>query len=256
MTPLPTEFLTRPLAHRGYHDRSIGVPENSKAAFEAAVTAGYGIELDVQLSVDGEAMVFHDFSLERLTSESGPVRLRRRSELETVEISGSGEAIPALDDILDLVAGRAPVLVEIKKHLIADTGDGDSLERAVARAANFCDGPVAVMSFCPNSIDAFAAAAPSVPRGLTTCPFQPQDWPDLPDVVLANLSAVSDYERLGVTFISHLVSDLRRPRIAELKASGTRVLCWTVRSEEQEAEARRIADNITFEGYSAGKSAS
>ena len=249
MTSLPPEFLSYPLAHRGYFDQSAGIPENSRAAFEAAVNAGYGIELDVQISADGEAMVFHDFLLDRLTAETGFVWQRSRSELETIPLSGSLETIPALNDVFAMVAGRVPVLVEIKKPGNADSDDGDSLERAIARAVGFYDGPVAVMSFSPNVVETFAAIAPSVPRGLTTCPFRPEDWPDLSEKTLVHLRDIPDYERLGATFISHLVTDLHRPRIAELKACGAAVLCWTVCSAEQEAEARRIADNITFEGY-------
>ncbi|WP_427939351.1 glycerophosphodiester phosphodiesterase family protein [Achromobacter marplatensis] len=251
MTPLPKEFLSRPLAHRGYHNGGIGVPENSCAAFERAVVQGYGIELDVQLSADGEAMVFHDFGLERLTSESGLVRERGRSELGNIKLRDSAETIPALDEVLELIAGRKPVLVEIKRPVRTKTDDGNSLERAVARASNPYEGPVAVMSFCPNAVARFADAAPDIPRGLTTCPFRPQDWPDLPDDVLVGLRNVVDFDRLGATFISHQVADLSRPRVSELKVGGSPVLCWTVRSIEQEMEARRVAHNITFEGYAA-----
>ena len=256
MTPLPTEFLRFPLAHRGYHDQSLGVPENSRAAFEAAAHSGYGIELDVQLSADGEAMVFHDFLLDRLTYETGSVRQRRRSELEVIELRGNAETIPALDEVLALVAGRAPVLVEIKECGKAGMDDAGSLGQAVARAVNSYDGSAAVMSFSPNAVDAFASAAPEVPRGLTTCRFTPEEWPYLSAESLTYLRDVSAYDRLGVTFISHHAADLRRTRVAELRASGTQVLCWTVRSAEQEADVRRFADNITFEGYAAGIPAS
>jgi len=251
MIPVPTEFLTRPLAHRGYHNRSLGIPENSRAAFGAAVDAGYGIELDVRLSADGEAMVFHDASLERLTSVPGFVRERRRSELELIGLCGSGETIPALDDVLALVAGRVPVLVEIKKTLDAYMGNGCSLERAVAHAVSSYDGPVAVMSFCPDAVEAFAKAAPDVPRGLTTCSFRSRDWPELHEEVLDRLRNVSAYDRLGVTFISHRVTALHHPRVAELKSLGAHVLCWTVRGREEEMKAREVAHNITFEGYAA-----
>ncbi len=251
MIPIPTEFLTRPLAHRGYHDRSLGIPENSRAAFVAAIDAGYGIELDVRLSADGEAMVFHDASLERLTSVHGLVSERRRSELELIGLCGSGETIPALDDVLALVAGRVPVLVEMKRPPSADVGDGGYLERAVARAVSSYDGPVAVMSFWPDAVDAFAMSAPDVPRGLTTCSFRPRDWPELQEEVLDRLRNISAYDRLGVTFISHRVTDLHRPRVAELKSCGAHVLCWTVRGKDQELEARGVAQNVTFEGYAA-----
>ena len=252
MIPLPEEFLTNPLAHRGYHGQAPDVSENSRAAFEEAVVRGYGIELDVQLSADGEAMVFHDFRLERLTSESGLVRERRRPCLERIELGASAETIPALDDVLALVAGRVPVLIEIKRPVRTKVDDGNVLERAVARVVNLYEGPVAVMSFCPDAIERFASVAPDVPRGLTTCPFRPRDWPGLSDDVLAGLRNVVDFERLGATFISHQMADLRRPRVADLKACGTPLLCWTVRCIEHEVEARRVAHNITFEGYEAG----
>ncbi len=256
MTPLPTEFLTRPLAHRGYHDLSNGIPENSRAAFEAAAGAGYGIELDVQLSADGEAMVFHDHDLDRVTGETGYVRQSRRSELEAMGLYGGTETIPALDDVLSLVAGRVPVLVEIKTLVEMERRDWYTLACAVASAVRQYHGQVAVMSFNPNVMDAFIAAAPGVPRGLTTCAFSSEDWPDIPVDVLARLRGVSDFDRLGATFISHCVSDLGNVRISELKAGGANVICWTVRSAREESKAREQADNITFEGYPARISAS
>ncbi|MDJ0826272.1 MAG: glycerophosphodiester phosphodiesterase family protein [Rhodobacter sp.] len=251
MTPLDPLFLTRPLAHRGYHDAAAGVPENSRAAFGAAIAAGYGIELDVQLSSDHQAMVFHDYHLGRLTAETGSVRTRSRADLARIRLDDSAETIPALADILALVAGRAPLLIEIKDQ------DGEMrrgvgpLERAVARDLQGYDGPVAVMSFNPHAMEIFAAAAPQVPRGLTTCAYQPHDWPHLPDEVFEHLREVPHYDRLGVTFVSHRATDLSRPRIAELKAQGAHILCWTVRSHEEEAQARHVAHNITFEGYAA-----
>ncbi len=251
MTRLDASFLTRPLAHRGYHNRMAGVPENARAAFGAAVAAGYGIELDVQLSADGQAMVFHDYRLDRLTAETGRVRDRTRAELERIPLTGGNETIPGLDEVLALVGDRAPVLVEIKDQ------DGEMrrgvgpLERAVARVVAAHDGPVAVMSFNPYAVEAFAEAAPDIARGLTTCAYQQADWPELPDEVFADLRDIPHYERLGVSFISHLVGDLARPRVAELRAQGAHILCWTVRSAAQEAEARQVAHNITFEGYAA-----
>ena len=251
MTPLPREFLTRPLAHRGYHDQTRGIPENSRLAFEAAAVAGYGIELDVQISADGEAMVFHDFQLDRLTAESGPVQKCRRSELEAMELQGGAETIPALDEVLALVAGRVPVLVEVKKPAETGISSTDSLERAIARAVIPYAGPVAVMSFNPYAVESFATAAPDIPRGLTTGAFRPEDWPDLSTETLTHLRDVSSYDRLKVTFISHCKSDLQSGRVAELKTHGAHVLCWTVLSAEQEMKARSVADNITFEGYPA-----
>ena len=251
MNPLPLEFVTRPLAHRGFHDRSRGVPENSRAAFQAAIAAGYGIELDVQLSRDHHAVVFHDYELDRLTPDTGAVRAHSRAELAHIPLTGGFETIPDLAQVLALVAGRTPLLIEIKDQDGAMMHDVGPLEIAVAEALKDYQGPVAVMSFNPHAIEVFASAAPEIPRGLTTCAYQQQDWPDLPDEVFVHLRDIPHYERVGASFISHLVSDLDRPRVSELKKLGAKILCWTVRSAEQEVRARQIAHNITFEGYAA-----
>lgn len=251
MTPLPPLFLGPAIAHRGYHDLSRGVPENSRAAFEAAINAGYGIELDVQLSRDGRAMVFHDYGLERLTDKSGAVRQRDAEELGSIALKGSGEGIPTLAEVLELVAGRCALLIEIKDQDGAMMTNVGPLERAVADDLRGYAGPVAVMSFNPHAMAAFAKAAPDVPRGLTTCSYQPEDWPLLPKASFEALRDFPSFENLDASFISHRVDDLSRPRVAEVKAGGAHILCWTVRSLEQEVTAREVADNITFEGYAA-----
>ncbi len=251
MTPLDPKFLRLPLAHRGYHDWDLRRPENSRAAFSAAIAAGYGIECDVQLSADRRAMVFHDYSLDRLTGETGKVRERVAAELSAITLTGGDEGIPTLEDVLDQVAGRVPLLVEIKDQDGAMMRNVGPLERAVAAALAGYAGPVAVMSFNPHAVEVFAEAAPDVPRGLTTCAYQPRDWPELPEAVFVHLRDVPDYDRLGVSFVSHRATDLGRPRIAELKAQGAGILCWTVRSPAEEAKAREVAHNITFEGYAA-----
>jgi glycerophosphoryl diester phosphodiesterase len=250
-SPLPDAFLKAPLAHRGYHDLARGIPENSRAAFRAAIAAGYGIELDVQLSKDAEAMVFHDYDLGRLTAEKGPVLQRTSAELSRIPLKGGDEGIPTLSEVLDLVDGQVALLIEIKDQDGAMMGNVGPLERAVARALQGYRGPVAVMSFNPHAVEAFAQVSPDTPRGLTTCAYQPRDWPLLPQHVFVHLRETPYYDRVGATFISHLARDLGRPRIRELKEKGAKILCWTIRSPEEEAKAREIADNITFEGYAA-----
>lgn len=251
MKALPTDFLGPPLAHRGYHDRAAGRPENSRAAFRAAIAAGYGIECDVQLSSDGRAMVFHDYDLRRLTPDSGPLRGRSAAELARIPLRDADETVPTLAEVLDLIGGQVPILVEIKDQDGAMGPDVGPLEAAVAADLAGYRGPVAVMSFNPHSVAAFARAAPEVARGLTTSAWHARDWDTIPAHVRERLRGIPDYERLGASFISHEAKDLARPRVAELKAAGGAVLCWTIRSPEAEAEARRFAHNVTFEGYAA-----
>jgi glycerophosphoryl diester phosphodiesterase len=246
---LPPEFLEAPIAHRALHDAGQGVPENSRAAVARAVRAGYGIEIDVQLSADGRAMVFHDATLDRLTRATGPVAQRTAQELSDVTLTGSEEGIPTLADILALVDGKVPLLVEIKDQSGGLGAGEDRLERAVAADLADYGGPAAVMSFNPHVIAAMKTIAPDVARGLVTSAFAPSKWPHLTADLCRQLRSISDFGRVGASFISHQWSDLGSPRVAELKANGTPVLCWTVTTPQIEAEARRVADNITFEGY-------
>ncbi len=248
---LPVAFLRAPIAHRALHDRDAGRPENSRAAIRAAADAGYGIEIDVQPSKDGVPMVFHDYHLRRLTGEPGAVRGLTASGLAALRLTGGDEGVPTLAEALALVAGRVPVLVEIKDQ------DGDMghnvglLERAVAPILSAYRGPVAVMSFNPHSMAVLAGAAPDVPRGLITGSYAPDDWPLLSARTRDVLRGIPDFDEVGACFISHEAGDLSRPRVSELRARGAAILCWTIRSPEAEAAARRHAHNITFEGYRA-----
>ena len=252
---LPAAFLATPIAHRALHGP--GRPENSAAAIAAAVEAGYGIEIDLQGSVDGVAIVFHDETLDRLTTESGPVRARSADALSAIALAGGdGAGIPTLAEVLALVAGQVPLLIEIKDQTKTPGGFDEALERATAEALAGYAGPVAVMSFNPRSMAAMARLAPDVPRGLTTYAFPLSDFPAAQDDPAAEarlraLAEIAAFDEVGASFISHHHRDLDRARVAELKARGVPVLCWTTRTPEEEAAARRIADNVTFEHYPA-----
>lgn len=248
---LPEAFLNAPIAHRGFHDVALGVPENSCASFVAAIEAGFGIEMDIQMTRDGAAMVFHDYDMARLTSVAGPIQQKDQAEVEKLTLIGSEETVPSLRKVLDLVDGRVPLLIEIKDQDGAMGPDVGLLERAVAEDLRGYSGPVALMSFNPHSVAALAGAAPQIPRGITTEAWEDHDTQMIPAARRDELRLIPDFDRVGASFISHQVSDLSRARVRELKDAGVPVLCWTVRSAEQEAEARRIADNITFEGYKA-----
>ena len=212
--PLPPEFLAVPLAHRALHGP--GRAENSLAAVEAAVAAGYGIEIDVQLTADGRAVVFHDEDLARLTEETGAVRARMAAELGRVALKAGGGTIPTLPQVLEAVAGRVPLLIEVKDQDGSMGPRVGELEQAVAIDLAPYEGPVAVMSFNPYSVDALRHYAPSVPRGLTTCSWDPEDWPGVPGETCARLRDIPDFGSTGASFISHQASDLDRPRVLEL----------------------------------------
>ncbi|MBM2321571.1 MULTISPECIES: glycerophosphodiester phosphodiesterase family protein [Marivita] len=249
MTRLPPAFLTRPIAHRGYHNKAEGVIENSPSAFAAAIAAGYPIELDLQLSRDGVPMVFHDDTLERLTAETGAVRDRDAAELETFTLKGGTDRIPTLARVLEQVDGAVPLLIELKdQHGAMGETDG-VLERAALDVLKEYAGPFALMSFNPSMIAKVAALSPETPRGIIGCAWRKIDEPHVPVDRRAELAAIPGFKEIDADFLSHDHTDLDSPRVEQLKAQGVPILCWTIRSPEQERQARKIADNITFEGY-------
>jgi len=248
---LPDIFLTRPIAHRALHDRAARRPENSRAAIRAAIAAGYAIEIDIQRSADGVPMVFHDYDLRRLTGVPGRIRGLTAAELGALPLLDADEGIPTLAEVLKIVAGQVPLLIEIKDQDGAMGPAVGALEEAVARDLAGYEGPVALMSFNPCAVAALAKAAPHLPRGLTTSAYRAEDWPLLPAAVRDRLRDIPDLTQTGSSFVSHEAADLDRPLIAALKADGIAILCWTIRSPAAEAAARRVAQNVTFEGYAA-----
>lgn len=246
---LPPGLLHRPIAHRALHDRAAGRIENSPAAIKAAIDHGYAIEIDLQLSRDGVPMVFHDEKLERLTGETGPVNARNAADLKAIRLKDGADFIPTLEQVLALVGGRVPLLIELKdQSLVMGPTDG-RLEAATAAALQGYGGEVALMSFNPACIHHLARLAPEIPRGITTAAYDPESWHPMPPEVCAHFRAIPDYDPTLSSFVSHEAADLSSPRVAELKAEGAAILCWTIRSPVEEALARRVAQNVTFEGY-------
>ncbi|MFT4716606.1 MAG: glycerophosphoryl diester phosphodiesterase [Paracoccaceae bacterium] len=242
-------FLTKPITHRGLHDIAQGAPENSPAAFRAAMDKGYGIELDLQCSSDGQAIVFHDYELERLTNAKGLIKDKAAAELGKIKLRDSDETIPTLKKILDTVAGQVPLLIEIKDQ---DGGLGRNvglIAQNIAALLEFYPGPVAVMSYNPHAVAAVGALANDVTLGLVTSSFSHASWDKLPTDLRKRFVNITDFDESGASFISHNRNDLHSEPVTKLKARGVPVLCWTVQSKDQETQARKIADNITFEGY-------
>ena len=139
------------VAHRGLWSPD-GAPENSLAAFQAACAAGYGIELDVQITVDGEAVVFHDYRLERLTGAEGKLSDRTLAELRELRLSGTDETIPTLAEVLVEVGHRAMVQIELKTPF----GEVGALEKRVSEVLLDHNGPTCVIGFNPYSHACFA----------------------------------------------------------------------------------------------------
>lgn len=232
-------FLTRtPFAHRGLHGR--GVVENSRAAMEAAIAAGHGVEIDVQASKDGVAMVFHDYELDRLTRKSGAVIDRKAAQLEKIGLRNSDETIARLTEILGLVDGRAPVLIELK----AKSRKVKKLCRSVADALSAYDGEAAVMSFNPEVGRWFAKHAPDIVRGLVVTEH---DEISLAARLQGAMQRSLSVLRAQPDFLAYDVRDLPSAFADSLRAKNVPVVTWTVRTDGERASAAEGADQIIYE---------
>lgn len=248
----PAWLTARPIAHRGLHDHAAGRIENSGSAARAAVEHGFAIECDVQLSADGEAMVFHDFRLDRLTGESGPVRARSAAVLSRIALAGSTDGIPTLPEFLDLIGGRVPLVVELKSAF-----DGDfSLARRTAEIVATSDAPIAIKSFDPAVIahlreNRAALGVANTPLGIVAeADYSHGDWAALPKATQVDLANFLHYERSQPDFLSWRVRDLPHPTPYLCRtALGMPVMSWTVRTPEQRALAALWADQMVFEGF-------
>lgn len=228
-------FLTaQPFAHRGLHGQ--GRIENSRAAFAAAIAQGHGIECDVQTSRDGEIFVFHDYGLDRLTTSSGPVAGRNAAQLEAIRLAGTAETLPRLAEMLALVAGRVPLLIEVK------SGDRQvaALCLAVRRALEGCRGAVAVMSFNPEVPRWFALHAPRIVRGLVVTEEGKRG-------LRGRFARHVALWRARPDFLAYDIRDLPSRFATAQRARGIPVLSWTVRSAAAEATALVHADQIIYE---------
>lgn len=223
-----------PIAHRGLHDKSRGIFENTLSAARAAVAQGFAIEVDLHPSADGIPMVFHDLELERLTAEKGSMRERTAAELGRTAIGGTADTIPTLSQLLDTVKGAVGLVLELKGHAGEDTGFVDAVVKAIAGY----DGPVAVMSFDHWLIEEARRLVKNRPVGLTA-----EGNDDFYSEHTA-FAALAD-----VDFVSYAIYDLPCRFVSEFRSAGRPVITWTVRSPESAAKSALHADQITFEGF-------
>jgi len=229
-------------AHRGLH--GAGLIENSPSAFAAAMERGMGIECDVQRSRDGQAMVFHDWELDRLTGETGPVKARGSEELGKVALTGSEDTIPTLSQLLAQVGGRTPLLIEIKSRREVPY---EPLCRAVRDALGGYRGSVAAMSFDPRAVRWFALQAPALVRGLVVS-----------EEHATSMQRHYALSRARPDFLACDIRDLPSRFATAQRARGLPILTWTVKDHALLARALKYADAPIAEGEglaSAGGSA-
>jgi glycerophosphoryl diester phosphodiesterase len=246
----PDWLTARPVAHRGLHDAARGIIENMPGAVRAAMSGNFSIEVDIQLSADGEAMVHHDDALGRLTEGSGALRSKTAAELKAVVFKATPERMMSLGDLCALVAGRVPLVIEVKSLF-----DGD--RKLVARMAEVLasySGPAVGMSFDPDQVLALRELMPTLPRGIVAeRHYTAEGWPAASAAQRRDMTHLRHAFRTRPHFVSYRVSNLpaAAPWIAH-HIFGLPLLTWTVRTPEQCERTARYADQMTFEGFMPG----
>ena len=237
-------LAARPIAHRGLHGP--GTVENTTTAFTAAIAAGYAIETDLQITTDGEAVVYHDATLGRLTDGRGALAAMTAADLKRVKFKDTGDRIITLGELLDLVAGRVTLVIELKS-----LGDGD--DRLPLRAAQVLAGyrgPAAVMSFDPFQVAVVREAAPDITRGLVAEKARGRAGETFGVRCRRAADYLANLARARPQFLAYSVADL--PALPPLLARHVLrmpVLTWAVRTEPDRAKAARWADQVIFEGW-------
>jgi glycerophosphoryl diester phosphodiesterase len=224
----------RPVAHRGYHDQNKLVWENTLSAASRAIEAGFAIECDLHYASDGVPVVFHDEDLERLCNLKGDVRERTSQELGLLSVGGTADKIPTLRQLLKLVNGQVPLVIELKGR---ETDDSGFVEAVVEELENY-QGQVALMSFDHWLLRELKALKAPYPLGLTAGGNRPEEFQTHEKAM-----------KLGLDFISYFYADLPNPFISAEREKGTVVITWTVRDEKAVKQTFENADQMTFEGF-------
>lgn len=227
------------IAHRGLWGG--GLAENGLAAARAAIEGGYGIECDVRLSRDGTVFVFHDADTERLTGQPGRLRESDARAISALRLKAGDEPVPTLSELLALIAGRVPLVIEVKTDRMADTAP---LCLAVRRVLEGYRGPVAVMGFNPEVAHWFATYAARIVRGLVMTEHRESRLTAIRDAVARRLAVA----RAKPDFLAYDILFLPSALPSALRAAGMPVLSWTVRTPAQRTTVAIHADRPIFEG--------
>lgn len=230
------DFITRrPIAHRGLHDGNKECWENTLSGFQRAMDLNFSIELDVTLSQDGVAVVFHDKDLKRLTGLDGYVHETLSDDLRLMSIGGTADRIPTLSETLAMIDGQVPVIIELK----GVESLGATLVEAVAYDLKDYHGDAAIMSFDHWLVRAFKTFAPEVPRGLTAEGISPE-------AMEAHFSMLAH----DIDFVSYSVNELDNLFIETCREQlSMPIITWTVRTPQHITDSHQFAHQMTFEGF-------
>lgn len=229
----------RPIAHRGLHDMNKRVWENTLSAFHRAMDRNFAIECDVHLSSDRVPVVIHDGDLKRLTGEDGFVWQRSGAELQALRIGRTKDHVPLLSDLLELVRGKVPLVIEVK----GIAGHDEGLVEAVGAQLKNYKGKAAVMSFDHWLIRDFKRYLPDIPVGLTA-------YGKDNALIEAHFAMLAH----GLDFTSYAAGDLPNPFVSFVRERlKMPVITWTIRDKPAVDLTFKYADQMTFEGFDPDK---
>ncbi|MER9555337.1 glycerophosphodiester phosphodiesterase [Mesorhizobium sp. M0323] len=228
-------LTARPVAHRGLHDMNKTRWENTLSAFAAATERGYAIECDVHLSSDGVPVIIHDGDLRRLTGDDGFVWQRTAAEITALKVGGTADHLPTLQQALDLVDGRVPMVVELK----GAAGHDEGLVESVGKMLKHYKGKTAIMSFDHWLIREFPKYAPGIPGGLTA-------YGNDNHLIEAHFAMLAH----DIAFTSYAAGDLPNRFVSFVRERlGMPVITWTVHDQPAVDLTFKYADQMTFEGF-------
>ena len=232
-------FLTKNLiAHRGLHDISKGIPENSIPAFKAAIEKNYIIEFDIHILKDNSIVVFHDDNLKRMVGVDKPIKDLTYDEIKQYKLSNTNSHIPLLQDVLNLVDGMVPLVIEYKY----DVKPG-RLERESIKILKNYKGDFAVKSFNPLSVYWFKKHYPNIIRGQLSSKFQDEPWSFMKKVIIKYMPFNFITKP---NFISYDINSLPDKRIEKFRKDRP-VICWTIKTKEEFNKAKKYCDNMVCE---------
>lgn len=232
-------FLTKNLiAHRGLHDISNGIPENSIPAFEAALKKNYLIEFDIHILKDNSVVVFHDDNLKRMVGVEKPLKDLTYEEIKQYKLLNTDNHIPLLQDVLNLVDGKVPLVIEYKYDVKVGR-----LEQESMKILKNYKGDFVVKSFNPLSIYWFKKHHPNIIRGQLSSKFQDEPWDFMKKVIIKHMpfNFITKPD-----FLSYDVNSLPDRRIEKFRKNKP-VICWTIKTKAQFDKAKKYCDNLICE---------
>ena len=243
----PDWLIARPIAHRGLHDRKRGIIENTLSAANAAVAQRFAIECDVQSTSNGEVVVFHDDFLDRLTMTDGAVKDYTLWDLQRFKLKDTDEKIPSLIEFLHEIAGKVPLICEIKSNF----DENPTTTLRTLEILKTYPGPVAIKSFDPFIVALTRDLAPDRPRGfIGESTYDDPEWSFLGKEKKEYLVGLSHLAGNNTDFISWYKKDISKPgpRLAR-ELSGLPLMTWTVRTLHEMDYCREFSDQIVFENF-------